>query len=416
MFDLDKWQEILTTIWQHKLRTLATAFGVFWGIFMLVLLMGAGKGLYNGAYESSVLDATNSIWFIPNRTTMAFKGFQPGREITLSEEDLEMVQNQIEGIEYISPENGVFGGRKVVFQNKSTEVNVIAGAEDYFNIKVNLEIPKGRKINYPDNYDARKTCIIGDEIVKVILPKEMDPIGQFITIDDVAFLVVGVFHDDGQGGRFAERIYLPFNSYQSTFNATEEINLIAVTTLPGYNGSKVEEEIKKLLYQKHFIHPDDQRAFWIHNQGEQFRQIQGVFTGIEGVILLVSIGSLIAGIMGISNIMIIVVKERTKEMGVRKALGATPASIVGLILQEAMLITIFSGVLGLATGIAAIEGINAFMEFNQIETDFFINPHVEMRTAVFAMIILVLAGFLAGWIPARRASRLKPIEALSADY
>ncbi|MCI4670608.1 MAG: ABC transporter permease [Bacteroidia bacterium] len=415
MFDIDKWQEVLTTIWQHKLRTIATAFGVFAGIFMLVLLMGAGQGLRNGVREATVLDATNSIWFIPRRTTMAYKGYKPGRTIKLTEEDLDLVKSSVDGIEYISPENGVQGGRMVTYGNKSGEFEVIAGAEQYFSIKVNLEYTHGRKINYPDNYDARKTCIVGDEITNVLFEKDEDPIGKYIIIDGVAFLVVGVFHDDGQGGRFAERIYIPFNSYQGTFNSSDEINLFAVTTMPGFSGKKVEQAVKKAIYQKHFIHPDDNRAFFIHNQEEQFKEIQGVFTGIEAIILLVSVGSLIAGIMGVSNIMIIVVQERTKEIGVRKAIGATPGSIIGLILQEAMIITITAGILGLALGIAAIEGINSFMVLNGVETDFFKNPNVEMRIALIAMFILVVAGFLAGWIPSRQAARLRPIEALNSE-
>ncbi|MEO0898334.1 MAG: ABC transporter permease [Bacteroidota bacterium] len=415
MFDLDKWQEIFTTIWQHRLRTLATAFGVFWGIFMLVLLMGAGRGLRNGVHESTVLDATNSIWVLPRRTTMPYKGLQPGRTVVFTEEDLKYVEENVEGIEYISPENGIFGDCLVAYENNVGEFEVIAGAEDYFNIKVNLDYTHGRKINFPDNFDARKTCIVGDKITDVIFPKGVEPVGKFITINNVAFLVVGVFHDDGQGGRFAERIYIPFQTYQNTFNATNRINLFAVTTLPGYSGNDVEERLTKALQIKHNIHPDDRRALLVMNQEKQFQEIQGVFTGIEAIILLVSIGSLIAGIMGVSNIMIIVVQERTKEIGVRKALGATPGSIVSLILQESMLITGMAGFLGLAAGIASIEGINAFMALNQIETDFFKNPFVEMRIAVFALIILLFAGFLAGWVPSRRAAKLRPIEALNAD-
>jgi len=415
MFDLDKWQEILTNIWQHKLRTIATAFGVFSGIFMLVLLMGAGRGLRNGVSELTVLDATNSIWFIPFRTTMPYQGLQPGRQIIFTEEDLDYVSENIEGIEYISPENGIDGVGLVVYGNKSGQFEVIAGAEDYFNIKVNLEYTNGRKVNLPDNYDARKTCIVGDEITAVLFDSDEDPLGKYLTINGVAFLIVGVFHDDGQGGRFAERIYIPFQTYQNTFNATNRINLIAVTTMPGYTAAEVEGNITKALQLKHNIHPEDRRAMYVINQEDQFNEIQGVFTGIEAIILLVSIGSLIAGIMGVSNIMIIVVQERTKEIGVRKAIGATPGSIVGLILQESMLITCTAGILGLAAGLASIAGINTFMEVNDVETDFFKNPYVSMRIAGFALSILLISGFLAGWVPSRRAAKLRPIEALNAD-
>ncbi|MEO0581421.1 MAG: ABC transporter permease [Bacteroidota bacterium] len=414
MFDLEKWQEIFTAMGQNKLRTIATGFGVFWGIMMLVILLGAGKGLENGARESSILDAINSIWFIPQQTSMPYKGMKPGRRFQFTMEDLDYIRDHVKGIEYMSPENGAFGGNLVKYKNNADYFSIIAGAEEYFSIKVNQEYYAGRKINFQDNEDGRKVCVIGDKVAEVLFTNGEDPVGKYITIRDIAFRIIGLFHDDGWGGQFAERIYIPFSTYQQTFNATDNVSLFAVTNMPGFDSYKMEAEIEQIIRQRYAIHPDDEQALMVHNQQRQYNEISNVMIGIRAIIWFVSIGTLIAGIMGISNIMIIVVNERTREIGIRKALGATPGSIVTLVLLEALTITGVAGLLGLWAGLGAVEGVASLMEATGGNSDFFRNPEVNVQVVVSALAILVLSGLFAGWVPARRAARMRPIEALQA--
>ncbi|MFK7906997.1 MAG: ABC transporter permease [Chitinophagales bacterium] len=412
MFDFDKWQEIFSIIQKHKLRTAATAFGVFWGILMLIILLGAGQGLQNGVMKDMVLDATNSIWFFTGRTSLPYNGMQPGRELKFTEEDLLAVEEQIEGIEFIAPENFLAGSFNIVKGTKSAPFMVLGAGKDYFNIKVHQEYLKGRKLNFNDNLGSRKVCVIGDRVSEVLFEEDENPIGAYIDIKGVAFKIVGLFHDDGWGGRFSERIYTPFSTFQQTFNPSKSVRLFAVTTKEGTSGGELEDRVLTLLRQRHTVSPDDNQAFWTHNQEDNFNQITNLFLGIKSFIWLVGIGTLIAGIVGISNIMIIVVKERTREIGVRKAMGATPNSIVGLILQESILITSIAGYLGVLVGVGLLEGLNYVLTLAGEGVPYFANPQVDFPVVIAAVIVLILAGTLAGLFPAMRAARIKPVEAL----
>lgn len=412
MFDLDKWQEIFSIIRKHKMRTVATAFGVFWGILMLIILLGAGQGLQNGVMKDMVLDATNSIWFFTGRTSLPYNGMQPGRRLEFSEEDLQAVRDHIEGVEFLAPENWMMGDFNIIRGSKAAPFMVLGAGKEYFNIKVHQQYLKGRKLNFNDNLASRKVCVIGDRVAEVLFDEGEDPIGEYINIKGVLMKVVGLFHDDGWGGRFSERIYTPFSTFQQTFNPTKSVRLFAVTTQKGVSGRDLEQRVLTLLKQRHTVSPEDNQAFWTHNQEDNFNQMNNLFLGIKSFIWLVAIGTLMAGIVGVSNIMIIAVKERTREIGVRKAMGATPNSIVGLILQESILITSIAGYMGVLVGVGILEGLNYILQMVGEDIGYFSNPQVDFPVIISAVIVLIVSGTLAGLFPALRAARIKPVEAL----
>lgn len=416
MFDFDKWQEIFQTIAKNPLRTFATAFGVFWGILMLILLLGAGQGLQNGVQKSMLLDAINSIWIIPTRTSISYQGMPAGRQHPFSEEDLESVSKNVEGIDLMSPENWMQGNYQVKWKNRATPFGVYGTDSDYFGIKVTQKVINGRALNPLDDKEKRKVCYIGDKVAESIFPPDVDPIGEYLDIKDVNFKVVGVFKFESSNGMDqAQRIYIPFTTFQSIFNPGKQVTLFAVTTQTGTSGAELEHNITKYVKQRQTIHPDDNRAYWVHNQEEEHQKVAQLFLGIKIFIWLVGLGTLTAGIVGVSNIMIIVVKERTKEIGIRKAIGAKPSSIVGMILQESVFITSVAGYIGLVLGVALLEGVNSIMETMGFENEFFRRPEINFQVAIAALVILVIAGALAGFFPAMRAAKVKPIEALNDE-
>ncbi len=413
MFDLDKWQEIFQTIQKNKVRTFATAFGVFWGILMLILLLGAGQGLQNGVQRSMLLDAINSIWIIPSRTSISYKGMPSGREHLFVEEDLTSVKENTAGIEFMSPENFLEGNYMVRYKNRASGFNVFGAHSDYFDIKVTQKTIAGRSLNRLDDIEKRKVCIIGNRVAESLFPEGVDPVGEYLEVKDVVFRVVGVFSFEASNGmNQARRVYIPFSTFQQIFNPKKLVSLFAVTTAEGHSGAKLEQDIVKLLKQRQTIHPDDDQAFFVHNQEEQHKSVQNLFVGIKVFIWLVGLGTLTAGIVGVSNIMIIVVKERTKEIGIRKAIGATPKSIVSLILQESIFITAVAGYVGLFLGVVLLESVNYAMQSMGADIEFFTRPEVNFQVAISALIILVVSGALAGLFPALRAARIRPVEAL----
>ncbi len=415
MFSLDQWQEILQAIQANKVRTFATAFGVFWGILMLILLLGAGQGLQNGVERNMLLDAINSIWIIPARTSMAYQGMPAGRQHPFIEEDLEGVEENVAGIDLMSPENQLMGEFDVKYGNRATSFPVFGADSEYFGIKVSQKIINGRSINPLDDAQRRKVCIIGEQAASVIFEEGVDPVGKYLQIKDVNFRIVGVFSFESSAMDQAQRIYIPFSTFQGIFNTGRQVTLFAVTTAEGHSGRELEDDIIKFLKQRQTIHPDDNSAYWTHNQEEQHRNVTNLFLAIKIFIWLVGLGTLTAGIVGVSNIMIIIVRERTREIGVRKALGATPASVVGMILQESVFITTIAGYSGLVLGVLLLEGINAALLAMGGDLQFFHRPEIDVRVALAALAILVGAGALAGLVPALKAARVKPAEALRSE-
>lgn len=419
MFDIDKWQEILSTIKKNKLRTFLTGFAVAWGIFMLMVLLGAGNGLSNGVSSNFQGNAINAMWIWSRETSMPYAGFQSGRSIQLKMSDYEAI-GKMENVDKISARFWI-GDRTYAFQSEYGTYNTQACHPDYKIIE-NFQIKTGRFINNIDMQYGRKVMVIGADIQDALF-KNIDPIGQILRVGNVPFKIIGVYNeiDPREGTRQG---LIPLTTAQKLFNAGDRIHNLALTThdITKQESEQVEEDIRNLLAKNHKFNPDDERAIGIYNSLENYVETMNIFRTIKLFVWLIGIGTLIAGIVGVSNIMLIVVKERTKEIGIRKALGATPGSIIGLVLLESILITALAGYVGMFLGISLMEGVNFMMEQqaqaqvgaggDRGEFRMFMNPTVDLRIAVSAMMLLVTAGALAGYFPARKASSVKPIEAL----
>ena len=421
MFDYDKWQEILATVKKNKLRTFLTMFGVFWGIFMLMLLLGSGKGLESGVTKNFGGWATNSGFVWTNRTTMAYQGMQPGRYIRFTNEDKEAIEQSVEGLGVIAPRNnmgGWRGGNNVSRHTKTGAFTINGDYPEYQQVQI-VDVYSGRHLNAKDIEDKRKVAVIGESVVNILFEEDENPIGEYILIKGVFFQVVGTFKSlrgGEQGNRDTQTIYVPFTTFQQTFNIGNSIGWFAFTAMPGVDVATVEEGIKKVLKERHKVHPEDMNALGSENLQKEFGQINGLFTGISVFVWIVGIGTLLAGVIGVSNIMLIIVKERTKEIGVRKALGATPWSIISLILQESIIITAFAGYAGIFFGTLIIESIGYFIRQQPGGSlEMFGPPEVSFSVALSALLTLVFFGALAGLVPARKAAKISPIEAIRAD-
>ncbi|NBC83850.1 MAG: FtsX-like permease family protein [Bacteroidetes bacterium] len=404
MFNLDQWQEIFSTIRKNKLRTLLTAFSVVWGIFMLVLLQGAGNGLAEGVlYNFS--DARNAVWMGGGTTSMAHEGYNAGRRIELTNEDLDLLDKHFPEIENISARHYI-NANVISYKNNYGDFGVFAIHTGH-QVAEALELVEGRLLNEYDIQHYRKVAVIGTSMREQLF-KEENPIGKYIKINNISFKIVGVFGDIHEGE--TSRAYIPISMAQKTFIAKNSIGFFTFTA----GNANVEEinatveKIRRMYAGKHHFSLDDQRAMWSHNALENFQQMQMVFKAINLFVLIIGIFTVIAGVVGVSNIMLIVVKERTKEIGVRKALGARPRSIIFLILQESVFITGIAGYIGLFLGVILLESINKVMP----ATEFFRNPGVNLKMAVFATLLIIIAGALAGFFPARKAAHIKPVVAL----
>jgi putative ABC transport system permease protein len=419
VFDADKWQEVAFTLGYNKLRTVLTGFGVFWGILMLILLLGAGTGLQHGAENMFSSDVQDSIWIAGSQTSIPYKGLAPNRTVQFTEGDLAAIKHEFPEARYVSAENPLgnfYSGETVITRNELSGIFAVFGvADDYFNIKVYQDYRFGRRLNKLDSSEHRKVATIGTRVAEVLFPNGDDPAGKFITINGLSFRVVGVFYDAGWEGRMSERIYIPMQTFQNTFGQGENISLIALAPEEGANGYELERQVVELLRERHRISPDDQRALFSSNLAEQSRQIYGLFAAINGFVWFVGIGTLMAGIVGISNIMIISVRERTREIGIRKALGATPGSIVSSILMESVLVTSIAGYFGLVLGVGLLEVANYMLETLNVELTYFRRPEVDFDVAITALVLLVGIGSFAGLMPALQAARIMPVEAMRDD-
>jgi putative ABC transport system permease protein len=411
MFNIDLWQEIFTTIRQNKLRTVLTGFTVAWGIFMLIILLGAGNGLKNGIVYGFRSSNTNSIWIIGGQTSVAYKGIKPGRDVKLNNDDYEEVGTKIKGIDLTSSRydmRNTNGDNRVAYKTESGNFDIRAVYPDYIELE-GASLKEGRLLNPLDIKESRKVAIISTEMVKTLFKKE-DPIGKYIMANGFPFEVVGVFEDEDQWPSNNRCMYLPVSTMQVIYGS-REFNILSTSIKPGTSLKKskeIVEEIRKDVEKKHTIDSTDQSALYIINSLERYQQNMSLISGIEFFVWIIGIMTIIAGIVGISNIMMIVVKERTKEIGIRKAIGAKPWSITGMIVQESIFITSVAGYVGLVLGIGLLELINAKMP----ENNSFRDPSVDINLAIVATIILIVAGALAGLLPALRAAKIKPIVAL----
>ncbi len=405
MFDIDKWSEIFNSIQRHKLRTALTALGVFWGIFMLVLLLGAGQGLENGVEFEFRDDATNSIFVRRGFTSMPHNGLPAGRRIQFENADFEYLAEQFPEIEYLTGRFYLSGDQTIKYGNTTLAFPTRAVHPDHRFLE-NTMITKGRYINQMDLTEVRKVCVIGQVVKKEIFGDD-NPIGQEIQIGPNAYKVIGEYYDTG-GDNEMRVIYIPISTAQKINNGTREIHHLMFTTgdMPLDEVNELEGKVRFAMSQRHQFDVRDRRAIWMFNLGEEYQEISNLLWAIKAFVWFVGIGSIIAGVIGVSNIMLIVVKDRTKEIGVRKALGATPQSIISMIIQESVFITALAGYAGLAAGVALLALLGS------VEADYFRNPSIDIKIGVVATLVLVLAGTLAGLMPARQAAKINPVEAM----
>ena len=407
MFSRDRWQEIFDTIRKNKLRTFLSGFTVTLGILIFTVLFGMGNGLKNAFYEFFVDDATNTFFIFGGRTSEPYRGFKQGRFVQLRNDDLEDIKNDFAFyLDYITPR--INRSSLVKYQGESNNYSIRGvGPAHMFNEKT--IIMKGRYVNENDLKEKAKTAVIGRLVEIDLFGKTGNAIGQYIDVGGIAYKVVGVFQDDG-GDNEERYIYVPYTTLQLIEKGNDKVDqiIIGYNLAIGYKGAMAfEKSLSKYLKDKHNVAPDDRSGIRIRNIADIVQQNMMFANVIQLVVLLVGIGTLIAGVIGISNIMVFVVKERTKELGIRKALGATPWSVIGLVLQESVFITAIAGYIGLLIGIFILRLMG-----DSLEDYFIVNPSVGMGTLVGATVILVFFGALAGYIPARRAAKIKPIVAL----
>jgi putative ABC transport system permease protein len=418
MIDIDSWKEIYNTLAKNKSRTILTAFGVFWGIFMLVFMLASGKGLENGVNAQFSNWASNSLFVWTQKTTKDYAGFRLGRAIEFENNDLTALKNNIPEIEILAPRHrlGNFWSGSVVKRNNKEGVYKVNGDTPDYNKIESLKIDSGRFINSKDIQDKRKVAIIGQKIIEQLYTKNEAIIGSYININEVLFLVVGTLAPPTRNdGEQLETIIVPFTTFQYTFNMGSKIGWFGITANKNVKAEDTQKKILDFLKQRHHIHPDDNQALGSWNTQKEFDRMQNMFLAIKWLAWIVGILTLAAGVIGVSNIMLIVVKERTKEIGIRRAIGAKPSKIVSQIISESVVLTSIAGYFGLLVGIVLIEGINYMLNQMPKNDIFFKNPAIDIKIALSALAILILSGILAGFIPAQRALLIKPVEALRAD-
>jgi putative ABC transport system permease protein len=406
MFDLDKWQEIFSTINKNRMRTFLTGFSVAWGIFMLIILLGSGKGLQNGIDAQFRQDAVNMIQFGAGTTSKAYKGLQAGREIRFTNDDYAFLRQSVDGLDKISSNYYMWQNRVISYRQEYGVFDLRAVHPDYFDIE-NATTLEGRFLNRIDITKRRKVAAIGEPVSKALFKNGKSPIGEFIKVNNIPFQVVGVFTDKNE--RDATRVYLPISTAQMISGGADRVHSFAVTSnLSAAESEVLEKTIKTKFAERHNYDKEDQNAMWMWNTLKEYKKFTNLFLGIQIFVSIIGAFTIIAGIVGVSNIMIIVVNERTKEIGIRKAIGATPYSVVGMILLEALLITGLAGYIGLVLGVGLLSLISSVLPQN----DFFQNPEVDFTVALVSTGVLIIAGTLAGLMPAIKASKIRPVVAL----
>lgn len=417
MFDLDRFNEIWVTITRNKVRSLLTGFGVFWGIFMLVVMMGAGTGLQRGMFEGLEGFATNSCFMGAGQTSLPYEGFQKGRQWNIHNRDIDILLQAIPEIDVLSPLLMQWRtSDNVVYGDNSGSYGVRGLNSNYDKIE-KQGLTQGRFINEIDVLQKRKVCVIGTKVYEELFPSNGSPIGKYIRVNGIYYQIVGVasgVSDISLGGRTSESVAIPFTTMQQVNNQGDVIHMLAATAQRGYSAKLVEDRMKEVLKANNHIDPNDQQAIWGFNLEEQFKMFDYLFIGIAMLVWIVGSGTLIAGIVGVSNIMLVTVKERTKEIGVRRALGAKPRTIMGQIMSESLLLTAIAGLLGLCLGVFTLYLADTYW-LQEAENMYLKDPMVSFGTAVSSSIILLVCGLFSGAIPTMRALQIKAIDAIREE-
>lgn len=415
MFEKDRWKEIFHVLKQNKLRSFLTAFGIAWGIFMLMIMLGASTGLGNGMSRNLGDFAVNSCFMYTQTTTLPYKGFKKDRNYNFDLTDIDMLKSKIPEIQYIAPQ--LDRGNQMVSRNNKTEgFNIMGDYPEYNNIDP-VTMSKGRFINYKDISDCRKVIVIGNRVNEVLFENGENAIGQNVKINGIYFKVIGIYRSKHSGGwgEFQDGcIVMPLTTMQKAYNLGNIVGWFGMTASATTSVKIIEDKAIALLKAAHYIHPDDEMAVGHQNVAEEFKKFQGLFTGISLLVWIVGLGTLFAGVVGVSNIMLVIVRERTQEFGIQRALGATPWKIIGQLLMESVFLTTTAGYVGLFLGIGLIELIGMLLPPEA--TNVFYNPDISLKVAFSSLTILVISGLLAGIIPARKAVSMKPIDAIRSEF
>lgn len=412
MFSKDRWKEIIQVLTTNWFRTILTAFGVFWGIFILILLLSAGKGLENGIKKNFGGLAVNTMSVWTRSTTKSYKGLPKGRRFFFKIDDVQAIRENFPQLKYISPRASM-GTANVEHGIKADGFEVMGDYPEISEQDV-MEITRGRFINYGDINEKRKVAVVGEGVVEGLYDVGEKVIGSYVKIYGVSFMVVGTYKKKAEGGNEEEarkQIYLPFSSFAQAFNRGDSVDWMLFTAQDEIPITGLKESILTLLKEKRKVHPEDLRAIGYNDVYENFSRVEGLFGAMRLIGYFVGILVLLSGVIGVSNIMLIVVKERTKEIGIRRALGESPFSIKFQILMESVFLTIISGMCGIILGALLIYVINAVLDQSD-PVDMFANPSVDIGIVSIALLILMVSGLLAGFIPAQSAIKVRPIEAL----
>ncbi|MFD2517781.1 ABC transporter permease [Salinimicrobium flavum] len=420
MFSRDNWDEIIEALSSNWFRTILTAFGVLWGIFILVILLAAGKGLENGVKQGFGGIATNTMFMWTQTASKPYKGLPKGRRYNFKTDDVAAIKDEVPNLRFVSPRNqlGGFGGTNNVVRGLNTGAYNVYG--DYPEIiqQEPMDITSGRFVNYSDINEKRKVAVIGEGVRSGMYKTGEEVIGTYLKINGVNFMVIGTYKKKGNNGNQEEaqkQIYVPFTAFSQAFNRGNDVGWMAITAQDNASITELKPLVFEIIKSRHSIHPEDERAVGHFDLYEEFSKINGLFVALKGVAYFVGILVLLSGIIGISNIMLIVVKERTNEIGVRRALGASPWNIRGQILMESIFLTIISGMAGIVLATLVLYIVNFAMRGMDTSEMMFSNPSVDLGVILTALAILVISGLLAGLIPAQNAIKVKPVDALRTE-
>jgi putative ABC transport system permease protein len=421
MFDRDKWNEILEALTANTFRTILTAFGVFWGVFILVILLAAGNGLENGVKKGFDGIATNTMFMWSQTASKPYKGLPANRKFNFKNADVAALKENFPDLLYVSPRNqlGGFEGANNVVRGTKTAAYTIYGDYPELINQEPMDIPKGRFLNQQDITLKRKVAVIGQGVIKELYTPVEEVIGTYIKINGVNFMIVGVYksksNNRGGGEEEQKKIFIPFTTFQQAFNFGDTVGWMALTANDGASITDLKPKILEFIKGRHSINPADDRAIGNFDLYAEFSKVQSLFAILRFIAYFVGTLVLLSGVIGISNIMLIVVKERTKEIGIRRALGATPGAIRTQILTEAIFLTIMAGMFGIALATGVLWVLNFVLDSMPSDDMMFANPSVDLVVVFFALLILIGSGLLAGFIPAQTAIRVKPVDALRTE-
>ena len=408
--DIDRWEEILITITRNKTRSFLTAFGIFWGVFMLVALMGGSQGIQDMMSSNFEGFATNSGFSGSNQTSKAYKGFRKGRNWELELKDVERIRKAIPEIDVLTPSNARWGVRATYDKHESSSCSMKGVYPEYAQIETPI-LSMGRFINHIDLKERRKVCVIGKQIYETLFPDGSNPCGKFINVNGVYYQIVGVNTSSGNmsvNGWAPTTITIPFSTMQQHYNFGDKIQLLCYTARSGYSIKDIQAQIEPILKQAHFIHPEDKQAVLNVNAEALFGMVDNLFKGIKILSWMVGLGTLLAGAIGVSNIMMVTVKERTTEIGIRRAIGAKPRDIMSQILSESMVLTTIAGMTGISFAVFVLQ----MLELGTVHSETPAHFQISFWMAIGACVLLLVLGMLAGLAPAYRAMAIKPIEAI----